>query len=851
MGEEIDPNIFVNFVNNIFGIQNNVQNEPIQQTKSGSKQQQAKLEEAACKGIAINLINENISEAYEIVNSQHLGSISGWHDENKDNNDILKTSNVSIVLDYQNAGLEWLNKAKLEPPNGLTKREYYNGNKQRIKDMMLTRIFVLGSNQYADLKKKYSKKELTKIIGDYVEELCRNKSMEDLKKIQKQLVSISQAEVPMYFKTIINKAIAHSKEDDKVYRTIEGVSTQLKQNKKSIPNYWNTDKPISFEEVYKIERGTEYSQYNIEQYAMAKKEMEIVANAYNRKQQFVDFAEDLIKEKDLSIAEKSKKVIEGFADFYVLSEDGGLSQLKELVKKSQLPISVDKNGINFGSLDDDAKNRALNSLLKFAKQEKEADFEKFLKGRTIEDYQNALTDAQNLAIGEENGKMLAEAMKNDNMTFIQKWTGNASMAGMGMTVVGGILCFTPLAPLGAGMITAGNTLAIGGMVAETGLGVADYVTKDVQTAEEAEQLGKDFIMNAGGFIVGIGAGKAGMKAFNKLVDKKLVAVFGKQIAAGDKAQALKTVFSNPEYLKNFMTAAGAKLSTDFVISYAGDLAMMGLLDTNDNWQSLLKANLTGILVGMSGDIKEVSGVGKTGKKGFYNNAKPMTELDYGKELLGKEVTVKDSKTKAKESGVVTGIYRNNGQVEIEVNGQKYSTNDVSDVKTNSNVSEISDDTRTKNSGGNDFKVEYNDYKGLVGTITLKNSQGEPYGNVNYSVLEQNGKKVLKFEGLESKKSGMNIGTTLIEELVKKSVELGAEGRLVAEASPSIGSGANGRPMSNLGFYYKLGFKADDPAIDAKIQECIDNRKEIPLSLNIFTKISLTEEGINSIVKNNE
>ena len=42
-----------------------------------------------------------------------------------------------------------------------------------------------------------------------------------------------------------------------------------------IPEYWDTDEPISFEEVYKIERGTEYSQYKIEQYVLAKKEMEV------------------------------------------------------------------------------------------------------------------------------------------------------------------------------------------------------------------------------------------------------------------------------------------------------------------------------------------------------------------------------------------------------------------------------------------------------------------------------------------------------------------------------------------------------------------------------------------------
>ena len=57
--------------------------------------------------------------------------------------------------------------------------------------------------------------------------------------------------------------------------------------------------------MYKLERGTEYSQYNAEKYVQAKKEMETVINAYNKKQQFVDFTEALRKE-ELTFAEKEE-----------------------------------------------------------------------------------------------------------------------------------------------------------------------------------------------------------------------------------------------------------------------------------------------------------------------------------------------------------------------------------------------------------------------------------------------------------------------------------------------------------------------------------------------------------------
>ena len=69
-----------------------------------------------------------------------------------------------------------------------------------------------------------------------------------------------------------------------------------------------------------------------------------------------------------------------------------------------------------------------------------------------------------------------------------------------------------------------------------------------------------------------------------------------------------------------MEAAGAKIGTDFLISYAGDLAMMGILDTHDDWQSLLKANLIGIVVATSSDVADI------GKLSYRKDPKvPVTE----------------------------------------------------------------------------------------------------------------------------------------------------------------------------------------------------------------------------------
>ena len=115
---------------------------------------------------------------------------------------------------------------------------------------------------------------------------------------------------------------------------------------------------------------------------------------------------------------------------------------------------------------------------------------------------------------------------------------------------------------------------------------------------------------------------------------------------------------------------------------------------------------------------------------------------------------------------------------------------------------------------------------VFSTLGLVNIQSEP-------IL--NGKTYLHFEGLQSNVDGLGIGSKLIHELEKKSIELGHEGRLIAHASPSPATGCK-KPLTNLGFYYKLGFKATDSEIDKQITQCIREGKDIPISLNYDVQI---------------
>ena len=350
-----------------------------------------------------------------------------------------------------------------------------------------------------------------------------------------------------------------------------------------------------------------------------------------------------------------QKVLELFESYYEnpIDQNSAKNEIEALIKDNKLPISVIQDSDGKLSLDlsklktDVEKNNVLNKLLKLEDSKLEAKLKTTLGGEVdemLEMLSNNTLNAFTYAHGNDFTKELVQEMSEDNKTVIQRYTSNASQIGMGLTVVGGVLCFTPLAGVGAAMVGIGNTMAIGGMVAESALGFEEALSRSNLNPEEIKELSKTLVMNAGGFVVGFKAGQTGMKAFNKLIDKKLAEVFKTEMANGNRAEALKQVFYNPEYLKNFMQAAGVKLSADFMISYAGDLAMMGILDTNDDWKSLLQSNLIGIMTSMGGDLKDVANLGIKGNKAksiqpeekTNNTVQELSNLRDNTELTNKE-----------------------------------------------------------------------------------------------------------------------------------------------------------------------------------------------------------------------
>lgn len=118
------------------------------------------------------------------------------------------------------------------------------------------------------------------------------------------------------------------------------------------------------------------------------------------------------------------------------------------------------------------------------------------------------------------------------------------------------------------------------------------------------------------------------------------------------------------------------------------------------------------------------------------------------------------------------------------------------------------------------------------SVNFYDEFGNSLGDVQYTISNKN---VLKFEGLHSYVEGCGIGTKLINEL-KKIAQSNGCNKICADASPSTGAG--NRPLTNIPFYYKVGFKATNPETHKQILDCLNNNKPIPYELNFFTHIEL-------------
>lgn len=552
--------------------------------------EQTPLTTEQAQELSIDYLSESLQSAIDIIRKTDNGIVSEGYDSIKNIlGTELSSKNVGDVLDKEFQGLTFLQKAR---EGRLTKREYYEQNKERLKEMIMKRFErkdETGVSYLDKLRGNFSEEEFTKILDEYITKTTDSIStMKGIKDVQHKLIMLGDEETADF----ISKIAQNAKTETLSEFSIEG------QNKK-LPGFtpdthpFDSDEPMTFEETFELERGTKFDKKAFENLQQSKGEMSFATGAYNKTQELRnnvkllldEYAEETKTYTDMDgrtiggneppAADRADKISAFFTDYYAVSPESAKNDLASIITKQKLDlkISQDENGkltIDFGELykTDAQKNRALNTLLKVSVQEQDNKLTKLLGGKSYESYLEAYQNDYKNALGKENADELAKAMRDDQMTVVDKYSGLASMGGMAVMCAGGILTLTPAAPLGMGMVATGGKVAMAGMAARNILGFTEELSRDEVSDERMTLLKKNLAMDIGGLIIGGAAGRQGLKYASQILQN-----------GGNKALAVL-----------------AEKGTDFTLSATGDLAMIGALNYDEGLAETLKNNGIGIVV---------------------------------------------------------------------------------------------------------------------------------------------------------------------------------------------------------------------------------------------------------------
>ena len=569
------------------------------------------LEQA--QALSIEYIFENIRNATNVYMNMDPGLVGYGYDQLKNFFETeFSSKNVYEVILKEEDCANFLSKAQ---EGSLTKREYYEQNKLRLKEMLFNRfkqIDETGVDAIDKYRGSIPRKEFEQIIENYiVAKINSIQTMEGIKEFQHKLIIASDEDENELIKNLAESAKAQINDEFSPKDTTSIVNLDLMPKEgKSHP--YDSDEKMTFEETYLLERGVEFNETKIENLMQAKGEMSLIQGAYNKLQglksttkeilkQYQKDSEPLYDESGNILQEREPKVeprLENIEDiineYYAASPDNGTLVIDDINRRLQLNLNFGLNsegkieiGFNDFHQTDASKNKSLNLLLRELSRMQEKQFNELCGDKTLEEYISDYENSYAYSMGEQNVEELSRAMVEDNINFVDKTTGTISTVGMGLLLLGGAVVAvgsggtaTPLVAgvvaLAEGTVASGTALAMGGMAARNLFGFADtWKMKSGFSEDDMIRRSKDLVMDLGGLTVGAYVGKISLQ-------KAL------EVARNGGSQAMAMI---------------AEHGTDFTLSLAGDLAMIGALNYDQGLAQTIKQNGIGILVSTVTGIK--------------------------------------------------------------------------------------------------------------------------------------------------------------------------------------------------------------------------------------------------------
>ena len=525
---------------------------------------------------AIASIRENVNTSIEIIMQQmeEQGIISKAYNSLKEYFDSqMSMSSICRTLFAEKATADLLQRAQ---DGNLTKEEYWKTKISTAIDMLASDR-ELSAEERACLEERfaqYTPEELNQLT-DKIK--CSNQ--EDYTSLTGQLDRLIEEG-----RKLISAGMSDSN------------NVTINENPNSIKSLMKAGEGkelMSFNEVWKAERGVEFDPQAIEEYEQAAAEYAMVAMVNNKANELHELLKDsmtLVKgNNENAVSQQAREAGEKQL------ESNLVSALKKLYGDNEEKINQKLQEISGGAItykdgqfvyNEYSKNNKGYLLLSSAQKLLDGVDENVKKVQgdySLEDYKEKMASSYELAYGRKNATHMAQAFANDQEEIVGKVRTGVEIAGIGI-MVGGMFIAPPAALAGA------LTASFGGI----GVEALNEATRSKGLSEEAKKkIAEELMTNAALFAVGGAAGKIGTTAKAALL-----------------AQKCPTLM-----------ACVADIGADATISLLGDMVITGEID-------IAGEGLSQLISVLAGHVRKVK-FGKTNSSNSDINLHKTQNTDAG------------------------------------------------------------------------------------------------------------------------------------------------------------------------------------------------------------------------------
>ncbi|MBR1620305.1 hypothetical protein IJ674_10500 [bacterium] len=586
------------------------------QVQSGAEAIQQSYTPEEIEDLSIQTVTDDVRKARQIFNSQNenQGVVSDFVNGTKETFDTeFAASRVNRYLMREELCADLLAQSKSE--EGLSEKEYLEAKinlavsmlpkleNSSLKSSIIKNILSLGLYEGFGNKTKAEQERIAEEMEiELLKDALRKLKPEDLTLFIQRVTAMPDAEYTekagQVVENMINQSLQEKIRDNQKpmadtnqvfikHQPIPGSIEYIEQHSDAY-------KKMTFEETFEAERGVQYNQDNIMDYAEKDAKMQFLLGMHNKRQQIYNILHDATVTVDgnnklgapdtraIKPCEEQLEsaIIQALRNLYgddIEKMQEGLNKLG--ISNLKIIQSGDENDLlhpmklvyDYENSDNpnplikkmDLGGYDLVNIANKLQNYVDTNYENALGGKTLEEYGQEVNSAYQMAYGARNAQHMAEAFAESQQEGVQTVKTVVQTGGMVVMVAG------QLVPVGGQIATA---LTMGGLATSTfgsvGVSALENFTKaGGATEEDKQEMLKELGVSLALVSSGMGIGKTSEAAFRALVIRNC-----------------------PKLL-----AFASEVGIDATMSLVADYAITGQIDLSGEGIAQLQSVLVGIL----------------------------------------------------------------------------------------------------------------------------------------------------------------------------------------------------------------------------------------------------------------